>query len=129
MSWLATTLTSDRLRLALFVLAGLAVGAAAAVAVLPQVRERVLPAVNMPSVGQALVGGPFSLTDHTGRRVTDKDFRGRFMLVFFGFTFCPDVCPTGLQVIAAAIDKLGAKADRLVPCSSPSIPNVIRLRN
>ena len=54
-------------------------------------------------MGQALVGGPFTLTDHTGKRVTDQDFRGRFMLVFFGFTYCPDVCPTALQVMAAAL--------------------------
>ena len=66
-------------------------------------------------VGQALVGGPFSLIDQTGRRVTDKDFLGRPMLVFFGFTFCPDICPSGLQVMAAALDQLGPKGDKIVP--------------
>ena len=60
-------------------------------------------------VGQALIGGPFALTDHTGKRVTDQDFRGRNMLVLFGFTFCPDVCPSALQVISAALDKLGPR--------------------
>lgn len=99
----------------LFVLAGLAVGALTALAVFPQARERLLPAAGVKVVGQALVGGPFTLTDHTGKRVTEKDFRGRYMLVFFGFTFCPDVCPSGLQVISAALDKLGPKADRFVP--------------
>jgi protein SCO1/2 len=103
-----------KLRLALFVLAGLAVGAALAVAVLPGVRERLLPA-KMQSVGRALVGGPFSLTDHTGRRVTDKDFRGRTLIVVFGFTFCPDVCPTELQLISAALDKLGPRAKDAAP--------------
>jgi cytochrome oxidase Cu insertion factor (SCO1/SenC/PrrC family) len=66
-------------------------------------------------MGQALVGGPFSLTDQNGRRVTDKDFLGRPMLVFFGFTFCPDICPSGLQVIAAALDQLGPKGEAIVP--------------
>lgn len=65
--------------------------------------------------GQAQVGGPFSLTDQTGKRVTEKDFLGRFMLVFFGFTNCPDICPSGLQVMAAGLDKLGAKADQVTP--------------
>jgi protein SCO1/2 len=89
------------------------IGGLAAMALLPGGRERLFS--GMPSAGKALVGGPFSLVDHTGRRVTDKDFRGRHMLVYFGFTFCPDVCPSGLQVIAAALQKLGPKADRVVP--------------
>lgn len=65
--------------------------------------------------GVALVGGPFSLVDQDGRRVTEKDFRGRYMLVFFGYTYCPDVCPTELQVMTAALDQLGAEADRIQP--------------
>jgi cytochrome oxidase Cu insertion factor (SCO1/SenC/PrrC family) len=67
------------------------------------------------SIGTALVGGPFTLTDHTGRKVTDKDFRGHYMLVFFGYTYCPDICPTELQVMSAALDNLGAKADDIQP--------------
>ena len=67
------------------------------------------------SIGTALVGGPFSLTDQTGRKVTDKDFRGHYMLVFFGYTYCPDLCPTELQVMSAALDSLGAKADDIQP--------------
>jgi len=104
----------SRLRIALYVLAGLAVGAVLAVAVLPAARERLLP-VKMQSAGRALVGGPFTLTDHTGKQVTDKDFRGRTMVVVFGFTFCPDICPTELQLISAALDKLGPKAKDVVP--------------
>lgn len=65
--------------------------------------------------GKALIGGPFTLTDHTGKRVSDADFRGRYMLVFFGYTFCPDVCPSGLQVISAAIDQLGKDGDQVTP--------------
>jgi protein SCO1/2 len=100
------------LRLFLFVLAGLIVGGAAALAVFPQARERLLPAPGVKIMGQALVGGPFQLTDHTGKRVSDQDYRGRYALVFFGFTFCPDVCPSALQVMSAALDKIGPKADR-----------------
>ena len=67
------------------------------------------------STGAALVGGPFTLTDHTGRKVTDKDFLGKYMLVFFGYTYCPDECPTELQVMSAALDSLGTKADAIQP--------------
>jgi cytochrome oxidase Cu insertion factor (SCO1/SenC/PrrC family) len=104
-----------KLRLVLFVVAGFALGGLAALMIFPAARAKLLPAVNVRSVGQALVGGPFTLTDHTGKRVTDKDFRGRTLIVFFGFTFCPDVCPSGLQVIAAAIDKLGPKGQSITP--------------
>jgi cytochrome oxidase Cu insertion factor (SCO1/SenC/PrrC family) len=105
----------SRIRLGLFIAAGLLAGALAALALLPGAREALLSGTSMPSAGRALVGGPFTLTDHTGKRVTEADFRGKFMLVFFGFTFCPDVCPSGLQVISAALDKLGPRAERVVP--------------
>ena len=52
------------------------------------------------------VGGPFTLTDHDGRKVTEKDFLGRPYLVFFGFTRCPDVCPTALAQISGVFEKL-----------------------
>lgn len=65
--------------------------------------------------GTALVGGPFEMTDQDGRRVTEKDFLGRYMLVFFGFTYCPDVCPSELQVMSAALDEMGADADPIQP--------------
>lgn len=105
----------SRLNLVILLVCGLLVGGLAAVATIPQVRERVLGEGAPRSVGQALVGGPFTLTDHTGKRVSDTDFRGRNMLLFFGFTYCPDVCPTALQVMAGVMDKLGAKADRIQP--------------
>ena len=66
-------------------------------------------------VGKALVGGPFELTDQDGKRVKSEDFRGKYMLVFFGYTYCPDVCPTELQVVSAALDGLGPAADRIQP--------------
>jgi protein SCO1/2 len=60
-------------------------------------------------------GGPFSLTDQNGMRRTDADFRGKYMLVFFGYTYCPDVCPTTLAVEAEALDMIGERASRVVP--------------
>ena len=60
-------------------------------------------------------GGPFSLTDQDGMRRTDMDFRGKYMLIFFGYTHCPDVCPTTLAVEAEALGKIGARANQIVP--------------
>jgi cytochrome oxidase Cu insertion factor (SCO1/SenC/PrrC family) len=65
--------------------------------------------------GRPDVGGPFRLTDQNGKSVSDADFRGRYMLVYFGYSFCPDVCPTTLAVMAQALEKLGSKASRVVP--------------
>ncbi len=65
--------------------------------------------------GRADVGGPFHLIDHTGKPVSDTDFRGRYMLIYFGYSFCPDVCPTTLAVMAQALEKLGNKSQRIVP--------------
>jgi cytochrome oxidase Cu insertion factor (SCO1/SenC/PrrC family) len=106
--------TKSSLRLALIVLAGLTLGAAAALAIFPEARERLLPA-GASSPGRALVGGAFSLVDQSGKRVTDRDFRGRYTLVFFGFANCPDVCPSALQVMSAALDKLGSKGQEVTP--------------
>jgi len=61
------------------------------------------------------VGGPFELTDQTGRARTERDFRGKLMLVYFGFTFCPDICPTDLQAIGLALDKLGKDGESVQP--------------
>lgn len=95
-------------------LAGLVTGAAVAVFMIQPATQTDAP-IEEKVTGKALVGGPFTLTDHTGKRVTEKDFLGRYMLVFFGFTNCPDICPSGLQVISAALDKLGTKADDVTP--------------
>ena len=65
--------------------------------------------------GTPQVGGPFTLTAHTGERMTDAAFRGDYMLVVFGFTHCADVCPAELQVITAALDALGPEAERIQP--------------
>ncbi len=65
--------------------------------------------------GGVTVGGPFALTDTTGAAVTDATYRGRWMLIYFGYTFCPDVCPTELQTITAALDRLGPAGTPIVP--------------
>ncbi len=65
--------------------------------------------------GTALVGGPFVMVNHLGETVTEKTYTGKYMLVFFGFTFCPDVCPTELQVMTAALEQLGEEAQNIVP--------------
>jgi protein SCO1/2 len=63
----------------------------------------------------ASIGGPFVLTDQDGHARSDKDFRGRFVLLYFGYTYCPDVCPTTLQDMANALAKLGPKSANVVP--------------
>jgi protein SCO1/2 len=68
---------------------------------------------NGPAVSQAsAVGGPFKLTDQEGRAVTDQDVKGKPFLVFFGYTHCPDVCPTTLFDMSEVFRKLGPDADR-----------------
>jgi len=61
------------------------------------------------------IGGPFALIDQNGARRTDADFRGQFMLIYFGFTYCPDVCPTDLQQMGMAVDQLGSAGDAVQP--------------
>ena len=68
-----------------------------------------------PGSGAALVGGPFTMVNHLGETVTEKTYAGKHMLVFFGFTYCPDICPTELQVMTAALQQLGSDADKIVP--------------
>ncbi len=67
------------------------------------------------SIGSALVGGPFTLTDQDGKSRSDADFRGKLMLVYFGYTYCPDVCPTTLATMTEALDKLGPQAAMVQP--------------
>ena len=67
------------------------------------------------TTGQATVGGPFRLTDQAGKAVSDADFRGRYMLIYFGYSFCPDVCPTTLGVMTQALEKMGADSARVAP--------------
>lgn len=67
------------------------------------------------ATGTALIGGPFTLVNQDGKTVTEKDFLGRYMLVFFGYTYCPDICPTELQVMTAALEQMGEDAKKIQP--------------
>ena len=97
--------------------AGLVLAAAGAVFLL---RPPTPPAAMTDSgvvrmAGGAAIGGPFRLTDQSGRVVTDTDFAGRYMLIYFGFANCPDICPTELQTMGNAVDALGNEGARVVP--------------
>ena len=65
--------------------------------------------------GTEPIGGPFSLLDHAGKHRTDTDFRGKLLLVYFGFTFCPDICPTDLQAMSSAIEQLDPAGNAVQP--------------
>jgi protein SCO1/2 len=75
----------------------------------------------LPSVGRTItsgriaIGGPYALTDQDGKPRASTDFGGKYQLIYFGYTFCPDVCPTTLAVMSAALDKLGPDQNRIVP--------------
>lgn len=66
-------------------------------------------------VSKEAFGVPFTLTNHLGETVTEKTYAGQYRLLYFGFTYCPAVCPTGLQKISAALKNLGAEGDRVQP--------------
>ncbi|MBY6058973.1 SCO family protein [Leisingera daeponensis] len=79
---------------------------------------RMLHPPELPSpvvTGEAAIRNAYSLTDHTGQAVTAETYAGRWQLVFFGFTYCPDICPTTLAYLASAMDSLGPEAERVVP--------------
>lgn len=61
------------------------------------------------------LGGPFTMVNQDGRTVTDADFRGKFMLIYFGYTFCPDVCPTALTLMVDAMGRLGDDERKIIP--------------
>src|SRR5262245_1978053 len=96
------------IRLVLIIVIAFAAGSLAAVFLRPGG-----PAI--VQTGKAAIGGAFSLTDQDGKRVTEQDFRGKHMLVVFGYTTCPDVCPAELQAMANAMDTLGDKAGKVTP--------------
>ena len=83
-----------------------------------------LYADDLPSAAQLMddlmwargpIGGPFALTDHTGKRRTDAEFRGKLLVIYFGYSYCPDICPADLTAISLALDRLGAAADAVQP--------------
>jgi protein SCO1/2 len=61
------------------------------------------------------IGGPFALVDHTGKLRTDADFRGKLLVIYFGYTYCPDICPADLLAISQALDMLGSIAQQVQP--------------
>ncbi len=73
------------------------------------------PQTAQQKTGQANVGGPFTLVNTAGETVTEADFLGKPLLIYFGYTFCPDICPYSLQVMATALDSLGADKTKFTP--------------
>jgi cytochrome oxidase Cu insertion factor (SCO1/SenC/PrrC family) len=65
--------------------------------------------------GTPQIGGPFSLIDHEGRPRTEADFKGKILLVYFGYSFCPDICPSALYNMSQALEILGPKAKEIQP--------------
>lgn len=107
----------NRFRLSLLFVALLIVGVALGYSLyaLLAPQNRVATVRQGAGYGEALIGGPFTLTDQDGRTRSDSEFRGRLMLVNFGFTNCPDVCPLGLQLMTDALERLGPSADQVQP--------------
>jgi len=89
------------------------IAAAILAAILWTLSDSPAPTANVS--GEAAIGGPFRLVDQFGDTRTPAAFRGHYMLVYFGYTNCPDVCPTTLQMEADALAKLGVRADQVIP--------------
>jgi protein SCO1/2 len=104
--------TSPPLMLMAVLLVG-SVGAGVLLWNLGKIRQADAPIVI--TTGEPDIGGAFSLIDQDGGRRSDGDFRGRHMLVFFGFTYCPDICPTTLSILSAALNDIGPLADDIAP--------------
>lgn len=77
-----------------------------------------------PEAFRSAIGGPFALEDTEGRRITEADYRGRFMMLYFGYTYCPDVCPTRLQEMTLALEALEAQAPELAARITPVLVTV-----
>lgn len=75
----------------------------------------VVQVTDMPSTGAPQLGGSFKLVDHNGKTRTDADFKGKFQLIYFGYTFCPDICPAALSSMTQALKMIGKKAQHVTP--------------
>jgi protein SCO1/2 len=102
-----------RIRFSLWILVAIAVLAIGSAYFVRTVGFRAPP--SPVTVGEAAIRTEFSLIDHNGNRVTEADFLGRWQLVFFGFTYCPDVCPTTLAYMGNVLDRLGGEVERVAP--------------
>ena len=95
----------------------------AGLAILAYSRGFEIEAVNIPqgkpenikSASKPNIGGPFTLIDQDGKLTTDQDFKGQHMLIYFGYTYCPDICPTSLTTMSDALDLLGEDANKVTP--------------
>lgn len=67
------------------------------------------------ATGHIIVGGPYALTDQDGKPRSTGSFHGKYQLIYFGYSLCPDVCPTTLALMAATLDRMGADKNRIVP--------------
>jgi protein SCO1/2 len=103
------------LRRALIVVVVGALGAVAGLLIRDLVGEGGLRGPVAVTTGTAAIGAPFSLTGHLGEPVSSADYAGKYLLIYFGYTFCPDVCPTELQDMGLAIDALGDDGARVQP--------------
>jgi cytochrome oxidase Cu insertion factor (SCO1/SenC/PrrC family) len=108
MGWQLNESAVRGLRRGLFLVAGMVLAAIAVFA------ARLALDPDGPPAVQA-IGGPFTLVDHDGRTVSDRDFQGRLLMVYFGFTNCPDMCPLAMQEVAVAMDALGPAAKDVQP--------------
>lgn len=110
----ATERERMRNRILIVVLVALAAVSAAVAAMLVARSDR--QAVQRPGAGLVQIGGPLELLDQDGRRLSEAALAGRFRLVYFGYTYCPDMCPLGLHTMAEAIDRLPPEtAQRIQP--------------
>src|SRR5579885_996992 len=100
------------LRLGAFLVAAWLIGAGLAAA---QQQPSAAQMMDDLMYGRGPIGGPFTLTDSAGRTRSDSEFRGKLVIVYFGYTSCPDVCPTDLQAITLALDALGPLASEVQP--------------
>ncbi len=81
-----------------------------------RVKDEALPEQGGSPPPNLTEGAPFALVNHNGQAVTDKDYRGKYLMVYFGYTYCPDVCPTSLQAIIEAMDMLDKdQVDAITP--------------
>lgn len=90
-------------------MAALVIGAIAAYAMWE------MTAPKTEEAGEVTIGGPFALVNQDGKPVTDADYKGKLMLVYFGFTYCPDICPTDISIMSQAMAMLGADAAKVAP--------------